>query len=90
MDNDRGCDPGNAIRLISNLDHLEFDPLKLRSYVLSEDISIGKLSTSRYGVKSDELADSIRGEGEILSRDHSRNTYVIVIIIEGYFDEVLN
>lgn len=28
--------------------------------------------------------------GEILSRDHSRNTYVIVIIIEGYFDEVLN
>lgn len=29
VDNDRGCDPGNAIRLISNLDHLEFDPLKL-------------------------------------------------------------
>ena len=63
VDNDRGCDPGNAIRLISNLDHLEFDPLKLRSYVLSEDISIGKLSISLYGVKSDELADSIRGEG---------------------------
>lgn len=90
VDNDRGCDPGNAIRLISNLDHLEFDPLKLRSYVLSEDISIGKLSISLYGVKSDELADSIREEGEILSRDHSRNTYVIVIIIGRYFDEVLN
>ena len=64
--------------------------MKLRSYVLSEDISIGKLSISLYGVKSDELADSIREEGEILSRDHSRNTYVIVIIIGRYFDEVLN